>query len=617
MAEGALLTGAVDALLAEPALFPAHDAVVHVDLISSIELQSLRCRHLYPVTGGSGGFFDARCSPLNPHNAGHGFFVYGTLPLLLAHYGGEFVRAATDADWPLFDYQGGHLVWRGLSMIFDILSIIMIFALGSRMHNRWVGLLAAVLYASAPLAIQKAHFGTVNAIAAFFVILALYCAVRVQQRGRLASYLLFGIACGMAVASRINLAPLAGIIVVSAAIQAMPALDRRLNARERRTLVARHLLGLLLAGFGAFLAFRLGNPYAFSGPGFFGLLPNERWLANLAQVSLGVGGVQDYPPNWQWLARSPFVYITKDLLFWGMGLTFGALGCFGWFWAAYRILRNRPAASANLILVIWIASYLLWMGRLWTLTMRYYLPLYGALAVLAGWCLYELYRYAKLHRRSLPITSWLLGGFGTVFAAIGAYQAANGVADATTISALCIGIALLGSAVLPPVNRYRPQILGAFAIGFALLWGLMHGNIYRHQTTLVQASRYVFERIPGDFAMKIEGVDETVPLINIAVGATGLALPELSGSPYDRATLYREDEPARVRFVAPASGRVSSVYAPHLADPRDDEQPEEVVIRVIAADTNTPVAEATLRENLTRDLHPLGASYSIPFAEAL
>ncbi|MCY4063699.1 MAG: DUF2298 domain-containing protein [Chloroflexi bacterium] len=616
MAESALLAGAVDALLADPALLPTHDEVMLAGLISSVELQGFRCRNLYPDTGGSGGFFDARCSPLNPHNAGHGFFVYGTLPLLLAHFGGEIVRSATDADLPVFDFQGGHLVWRGISMIFDILSIVMVFALGSRMHNRWVGLLAAVFYASAPLAIQKAHFGTVNAIAAFFVIFALYSAVRVQQQGRLTSYLLFGIACGMAVASRINLAPLAGIIVVSAALQAMPAFSDRLAARERRTLVARHLFGLLLAGFGAFLAFRVCNPYAFTGPGFFGLLPNERWLANLAQVSLGVGGIQDYPPNWQWLARSALVYVSKDLLLWGMGLSFGALGCFGWFWATYRVLRNRPAATANLTLIIWIAGYLLWMGRLWTLTMRYYLPLYGAMAVMAGWCLYELCRYAKLHRRSLPITSWLLGGFGAVLAVVGAYQVAIGVIDTTGISALCIGIMLLGSAVLSPANRYRPLILGAFAIGFALLWGLMHGNIYRHQTTLVQASRYIFERIPGDFAMKIEGVADAVPIINIAVGGTGIGIPEMSGAPFDRATMYREDEPVRVRFVPPASGTVSSIFAPHLADPLDDEQPEEVVIRIYASDSDSPAAEAVLKANLSRELHPLGASYSIPFVEA-
>jgi len=614
-AEAALLDRQVDALLVDSGQSPNVEAVIRSDTLSSVDLQSLRCRHLNPNSNGVGGYFDARCSPLNPHNAGHGFFVYGTLPLLLAHYGSEFVRAATDDDLPIFDFQGGHLVWRGISMVFDILSILVIYALGARIHNRWVGLFAAVLYASAPLAIQKAHFGTVNAIAAFFVILTLYFAARVQQRGRLLPYLLFGFACGMAVASRINLAPLAGIIIVSAAIQAMPAFDRRLVQRERRAILFRHSVGLILAGFGAFLAFRIFNPYAFTGPGFFGLLPNERWIGNLAEVSRGVGGIQDYPPNWQWLARSPLVYVTKDLLFWGMGLSFGALGWFGWFWAAYRTLRNRPAATANLILLVWIGGYMVWMGRLWTMTMRYYLPLYGALAVLAGWCLYELYRYARIHRSSLPITSWLLGVFGMVFAAVGAYQVANGVSDATAVSALLIGSVLIGSALLPPVNRHRPAILITFSVGFALLWGLMHSHIYRHQTTLVQSSRYIFERIPGDFAMRIEGADDTVPLINIAVGDTGIPIPELSGSPFDRATLYREDEPRRVSFVAPASGEVLSVFAPHLGDPWDDEEPEEVIIRVYASEADSPLAEATLRANLKRDEHPLGASYSIPFAK--
>ncbi len=616
-AQNALLAGGLDALLVDSALLPDVESIISASSLSSRDLQAMRCRYLNPNSEGIGGYFDARCSPLNPHNAGHGFFVYGTLPLLLAHYGSELVRAATDNGLPLFDFQGGHLVWRGLSMIFDMLSILVIFALGTRIHNRWVGLLAALLYAAAPLAIQKAHFGTVNTIAAFFVVLSLYFAARVQQRGGLLPYLLFGITCGMAVASRINLAPLAAIILVSAAVQALPAFERGLSQGERSAIVTRHLFGLLLAGLGAFLAFRIFNPYAFTGPGFFGLLPNERWLANLASANRGAGGLLDSPPNWQWLARSPFVYISKDLLFWGMGLSFGLLGWFGWFWAAYRSLRNRPAATANLVLVVWIGAYTLWMGRLWAMTMRYYLPLYGALALLAGWCLYECYRYARIHKKSLPLTSALLAGFGAVFAIVGAYQSANGSADATAISAFCIGLALLGSAALPSVNRYRPLILGVFAIAFAVIWGLMHGNIYRHQTTLVQSSRYIFERVPGDFAMSIEGATDSTPLINIALDDTGLQDTELSGSIFERATLYREGIQTSLRFLAPASGEILSVFAPHLGDPHDDEQPEELVIRVYKSGLEAPLAQATLRANLNRDQHSLGSAYRIPFAEPL
>ena len=400
---------------------------------------------------------------------------------------------------------------------------------------------------------------------------------------------------------------------MSAAVQALPALDTRLSQSERATIIARQLAGLLLAGLGAFLAFRVFNPYAFMGPGFFGLLPNERWFANLAEASRGASGLQDSPPNWQWLARSPLVYLTKDLLFWGMGLSFGLLGWFGWLWSTYRLARNRARATELLALIAWIGGYMLWMSRLWAMTMRYYLPLYGALAVLAGWCLYELYRQARCHGSSRPITAWLLAALGAVFAGVGLYQIANGRSDATALSALFLGSLLIGSAVLPPVNRYRPAILIAFSLGFALIWGLMHSNIYRHQTTLVQASRYVFERIPGDFAMKIEGAADTSPLINIAMADTGLPLPELNGAPFDRATLYNEGEPMRVRFAAPASGQVLSVLAPHLGDPWDDEAPEEVVIRVYEVGAEEPLAEAKLRANLTRDDHPLGSAYTIPF----
>ena len=155
----------------------------------------------------------------------------------------------------------------------------------------------------------------------------------------------------------------------------------------------------------------------------------------LAEAGRGAAGHQDAPPNWQWVARSPFVYITRDLLFWGMGLSFGVLGWFGWAWSVCRILRNRLFATENLALIVWIGGYMLWMGRLWPMTMRYFLPLYGALAVMAGWCLYEMYCRARTSRASYSHASLLLVSFGLAFAAIGGFQVSHGVADATAISA--------------------------------------------------------------------------------------------------------------------------------------------------------------------------------------
>ncbi|MCY3782121.1 MAG: DUF2298 domain-containing protein [Chloroflexi bacterium] len=613
-AEVSLLAGTADALLIDRSrVISFTDAVRSVQTLGSEDLQALHCKHRYPEAAGSGGYFDARCSPLNPHNAGHGFYVYGTFPLFLAHFGSEFVRNATASGLPLFDFQGGHLVWRGISAIFDLLTILAVFALGKRIHGTWAGVFAALFYAAAPLAIQKAHFGTVNAVASFLVTAALYLAVCVQQRGRYIHYLFFGLFTGAAVASRINLAPLAGIILVAAGLQAAPIFDPRLNSAERVTIFVRNLFGLVLAGTGAFLAFRILNPYAFVGPGFFGLLPNHRWIQNLESISAGVSGAQDFPPNWQWLARSSFIYTQKDMLFWAMGLGFGVLGWFGWLWSAYRVLRNRSSACDALILVIWIGGYYLFMSRLAAQTMRYYLPLYSSLAVLAGWCLVTWQRHARSHRHSLSNIVIPMLMIGAVLCAVGVHQVSNGIVDAAALTALLLGIGLLASALIPQVNKLRPAILSGFAVLFSLIWGLMFSNIYRHQTTLVQSARYIFEHVPGDFAMEIENSDDSLPLINIAFHNTGYLSSDLHGSPFDNANQYREGDRTATTFQAPASGTITKVYAPHLGDPFDDPQPEEILIQVLEEDSDSIIAQAALRSNLERDSHPLGAAYTIAF----
>ena len=145
----------------------------------------------------------------------------------------------------------------------------------------------------------------------------------------------------------------------------------------------------------------------------------------------------------------------------------------------------------------------------------------------------------------------------------------------------------------------------------------MFANVYRHQTALVQASRYISESVPGDFALKIEEADESTPLINIAFWNLGLNTFGLDGSPYTGATPYQEARPMRFDFRAPASGTVSSVFAPHLGDPLDDPQPEEINIRIYESGAASPAASATLVANLSRAQHPLGAAYTIPLEPPL
>ncbi|HRF94792.1 MAG TPA: glycosyltransferase family 39 protein, partial [Aggregatilineales bacterium] len=224
------------------------------------------CRERYPETNGAGGYFDTACSLLNPENVDRSYYVYGTLPLFLARMGAEVMYSQTD-DPVWLGSDGIVAVWRALSALAETGVILLVFLMGLRLHGKWVGLLAAILYASVAFSIQQAHFGTTDASTNFFVALAMYFAVRTQGSGKWWDYAGFGVGLGMAVASRVNVAPLAGVIIVVAIYRMLPAFDVRLSIRERSNIILFQFLGLVLAGIVSIVVFRVGNPYAFEGPG--------------------------------------------------------------------------------------------------------------------------------------------------------------------------------------------------------------------------------------------------------------------------------------------------------------------------------------------------------------
>ena len=366
--------------------------------------QIATCTARYPNTGGVGTYFDALCSTLNPLNSlsSTGLYVYGTLPLFIARGAGDImvdisnwvaqnVLANNNPDMIRYDgsqwtsYDGIHLVWRFLSAVSEMGVILIAFLIGTKLHDKWIGLLAALFYSAAVFSIQMAHFGTVDAMANLFAALCLLFAVRVQRDGKLIDYIFFGIFFGCSVASRINLVPLAALIAVAAFIQVLPSFDSRVAPGERTRALIYHGGGLVLAAFLALLVFRLTNPYAFTGPGFFNLSLDSRWLNNMGTAQSLNSGTVDSPPNFQWVSRIPYVYPFNNMVLWGLGLPLGVIAWIAWAIAGYRILRGRPGALQNTLLVIWVLIYFGWLGRNWVTTMRYFLPLYMPLTVLAAW----------------------------------------------------------------------------------------------------------------------------------------------------------------------------------------------------------------------------------------
>lgn len=448
-------------------------------------------------------YLDTTASPLNPYNQGYGFFVYGTLPLFLTRAIGEgldpgcevpyslparllappLLGRGVEECWPgAFSGAGARMIGRSLAALFDLGSLVFVFLIGRRLGSRSVGLLAALLYALTALAIQQAHFYTVDAFANLFVAATLYFALRAAQNGGWGSFALAGLSTGLGMACKISVWPLALMVALAGVAWVVKSTAAAQTAgsavepdgsglvRDRRRLVA-GAGRVLLAGLLAALAFRVAQPYAFMGPGFLGLRPNPQWLQNMSQIRQLMSGVVDTPPNHQWTSRTPIVFPWVNMVFWGMGLPLGLAAWAGWAavavvlfrrWRAWRDLAAESLPYGLSLAWIWGTGYFVYQSTQWVKSVRYLLPVYPVFVAFAAWLVVRLWTWAWERRGA------------RVKAAIAA--------------------------------------VGLLVLGGALCWALAFSSIYTHAHTRIAASRWIFENVPLGSVLATEHWDWAPPL---------------------------------------------------------------------------------------------------------
>jgi YYY domain-containing protein len=406
-------------------------------------------------------YFDTPNSTLNPENVGSKpAFVYGTYPLILVRLLGEAVGWTGMGELRTM----GRLVSTG----WDLLTILMVYLLGVRLADRRAGLLAAFFLAVTVLHIQQSHYFTVDLAQTFFVTLALYIAVGIGRApasaddgvvsgmrvrltaARLGPSLAFGAVAAAAVAAKLSAAPVV-LLLPAAQLLRVLLVDRDERSGEvLPTIVALTVSGLIFG-----LSFRILQPYAFAGPGFFDLGLNPRWTAAIDNLRSLTGPGADWPPAMQWARRS-FFYSGDNLVRWGFGLPLGLLAFAGAAAAARRVLRR---GAGPLVLVVgWTVGYFTWQSMQGNPTMRYQLPIYPALAFLAAWVVMAAARSGADGERSSRrrTTAAVVGG---------------GVAAATLI----------------------------YAVAFT--------GIYTRPVTREAASRWMLEQIPGPINLHLDTDD--------------------------------------------------------------------------------------------------------------
>ena len=334
-------------------------------------------------------YLDTETSPANPHNRGYGFFAYGLFPVLSV----KTIASAFDLN----GYDQIHLVGRVVSALCSVLTVLLVFVLGRRLYDPWIGLMAALLLALAVLPIQQAHFFTVDSMATTASMLALLFAVEISRHGRWRDFFAFGLVLGLAVAIKVSVASLALLAVAGTLVYAHTQRQRPPPRPRRQRLAA----GLVLAAVVSLLVFRILNPYAFTGPGLFDVGLNPAWLANVREIGELVGGWRDFPPGHQWTDRTALWFPWKNMVAVGLGPALGLAAWAGWAAAGLALLRR--GRLHHLLPWLWITILFLHQGTQWVKSLRYLLPIYPALALMAAFLVVEVWRRARRSGRPLAL----------------------------------------------------------------------------------------------------------------------------------------------------------------------------------------------------------------------
>lgn len=472
-----------------------------------------------------GEYFDTNNSSLNPNNRGAGFFVYGTLPVFIVRYSAEAVDLvnAYQVEWgwmepPAFSatgYDQINLVGRALSALADLGVIALVYLIAARLFDKRVALLAAAFSALTVMEIQQSHFWTVDNFVNFFTLLTIFFAVRIANYGRSAretkafspwDFVGFGVAFGLSLACKVS----APLLIIALAFTLPAALAIRLLAlpkEERAEQFSAAFWWLVLAGLLSALTFRIFQPYAFQGFGFSGWLNhigeawqqsaglgmldrlkalviailglNPHWVETMASLSAQVNGDADWPPSMQW-ARRPIWFGLQNIVKWGLSWPLALVCGAGMLWAGWRIFKG-DWRKPMVILWGWGTLYFLSQSNGFNPTMRYFLPVYPALAVFGAWGVLALWDYGAARKKSSPRwQTW-----------------------ARPAAVLFGGIALIGAA----------------------LWAWAFVQIYQQDVSRVEATRWIYQNVPGPltFTYQQDGQEVHQPL---AVPYDNLISPE-------------------------------------------------------------------------------------------
>lgn len=313
---------------------------------------------------------------LNPGWFGHpatttmyALAVLNVLTFLLGYLVGWFQSVQAFGQAIYVDPSWAILPGRVLMTAFGVGTVWLTWRLGTALHNRRTGLVAAVLLAVDPLAITYSQIIRSDMMACFFMMLCFLSAVRIAREDRWRDYGMASIWLGLAVATKWPFA--LSILAIFGAVVWRMVIDPVKRVRTiRRMIFAGMLSVLVLLAVSPFLVID-----------FHTVFLNLR-----GQMEVHHLGATGGPPldNLWWYVREPI---------------FKGLGIAGLIALALGTMRLRRAPETLLILGPFIIGYLVVLSTQHLIWERWALPLMPPLSIIAAvGLLWGLERLGRLTR---------------------------------------------------------------------------------------------------------------------------------------------------------------------------------------------------------------------------
>jgi hypothetical protein len=354
---------------------------IHVDevFVSKVALKSIS---LPPGTSFS-TLLDPDSSPINPRTKG-AFYVYGTFPLYIVKAVSIALYSIT-GDTFYNGLIGLQQTGRILAALFDVITTLLVFAIGRRLWDVWPGLFAAAFYGSAVLPIQTGHFFITDAFMATFMTAALFVSVlAIQTRSSL--YVFLAALCvGWAAACKLTCV---SIIILPLAVVLVEAIrTTEVGTRREGLLKTLASVGMLVGG--VFLGLFMGDPFA--------VLDAPTYLAQVGeQTRIQAGNIDEWFTR-KYVGTWPVLYPWGQLILLGVSPLVGIAGTAGLMTVVARTWRGHNWADG--LLLAGTASYFATIGFVESKWVRYLLPLVPYLCLFASALV--LWAYQQAARRNM------------------------------------------------------------------------------------------------------------------------------------------------------------------------------------------------------------------------